>query len=121
MASSSSSEEGDGGGSEARSGGGDAAGAGDSAAPATPLSDDAGTTAVALVFRMSTGNQLTVGLAVDAPLSRAFAAFEERARAKGWLSGGDALRFVFDGETLAGAATPGGMDMDDGDVVDVWE
>lgn len=54
--------------------------------------------------------------------AKMFDEFEEEAKKKGWMTGGETLKFVFDGDVLAGKDTAEGLDLDGDEVIEVrWK
>ncbi|KAL6772100.1 hypothetical protein ACKKBG_A28935 [Auxenochlorella protothecoides x Auxenochlorella symbiontica] len=53
------------------------------------------------------------------PFSKLFESFERVAREEGWLDSG-ALRFVFDGETVAGTLSPRDLDLEGDEVIEAY-
>jgi hypothetical protein len=54
--------------------------------------------------------------------NKMFDDFKEEAKKKGWLTGDETLKFVFDGDVLAGKVTAEGLDLDGDEVIEVqWK
>lgn len=70
-----------------------------------------------LVFQAQGHDDVTVRVTRTQPLQQAMDKFSAYAEQEGW---GRVLKFMFDGEALAGADTPEDYDLDGGEKVDVY-
>jgi hypothetical protein len=70
-----------------------------------------------LVFQAQGRDDVTVRVTRTQPLQHAMDKFSAYAEEQGW---GRVLRFMFDGEALAGGDTPEDLDLDGGEKVDVY-
>ncbi len=75
---------------------------------------------VLLRFRLPEDKQeVKLKIPSSAALQQAMDKFAELAVERGWAPAGSRLRFEFDGERLEGGETAAGLEMEDGDLLDV--
>jgi len=76
---------------------------------------------IQLKLRCKPGTVL-LKVAYQEGFTKMFDEFKEEAKKKGWLTGDETLRFVFDGDVLAGKDTAEGLDLDGDEVIEVqWK
>lgn len=82
--------------------------------------DDGSAEKVTIIIEERHGNQLSVKIGRKDPLKKAMDAFTSHAVSQGWATHAGSMKFKFDGDYLKGNETPEGLDMENGDKIDVF-
>jgi hypothetical protein len=89
------------------------------AAPAAAAAAAAADGKITLCVQLAADPKLKVRIALGDPISKLFDIVRQHMQKKGMMKAGKALRFLFDGDVLRGGETPGGLGMEDEDLVEV--